>query len=79
MTVNRPHRRGATAVVGDSLFYSGALSLQEHESAKFLKLTLEGISFKVEVGRAGMLTKLRAQWGSGEPKIVSSPRSTRCP
>ena len=31
----------ATAMVGDSLFYYGELGMQEHESAKFLKQTLE--------------------------------------
>lgn len=60
----------ATAVVGDSLFYFGELGMQEHESAKFLKQTLEGIGFKVEVGGAGMPTNVWAEWGSGKPKIV---------
>ena len=60
----------ATAIVGDSLFYFGELGMQEHESAKFLKQTLEGIGFKVEVGGAGMPTNVWAQWGSGKPKIV---------
>src|SRR4051812_14354048 len=59
-----------TAVVGDSLFYFGELGMQEHESAKFLKQTLEGIGFKVEVGGAGMPTNVWAEWGSGKPKIV---------
>ncbi|HXD51629.1 MAG TPA: hypothetical protein VN689_07045, partial [Burkholderiales bacterium] len=58
------------AVVGDSLFYFGELGMQEHESAKFLKQTLEGIGFKVEVGGAGMPTNVWAEWGSGKPKIV---------
>jgi len=61
---------GAAAIVGDSLFYFGELGMQEHESAKFLKQTLEGIGFKVEVGGAGMPTNVWAQWGSGKPKIV---------
>lgn len=60
----------ATAMVGDSLFYYGELGMQEHESAKFLKQTLEGIGFKVEVGGAGMPTNVWAEWGSGKPKIV---------
>ncbi len=59
-----------TAMVGDSLFYFGELGMQEHESAKFLKQTLEGIGFKVEVGGAGMPTNVWAEWGSGKPKIV---------
>jgi aminobenzoyl-glutamate utilization protein B len=58
------------AVVGDSLFYFAELGMQEHESAKFLKQTLEGIGFKVEVGGAGMPTNVWAEWGSGKPKIV---------
>src|SRR6185436_19813487 len=58
------------AVVGDSLFYFGELGMQEHESAKFLKQTLEGIGFRVEVGGAGMPTNVWAEWGSGRPKIA---------
>jgi aminobenzoyl-glutamate utilization protein B len=58
------------AIVGDSLFYFGELGMQEHESARFLKQTLEGIGFKVEVGGAGMPTNVWAEWGSGKPKIV---------
>jgi aminobenzoyl-glutamate utilization protein B len=58
------------AVVGDSLYYFAELGMQEFESAKFLKETLEGIGFKVETGGAGMPTNIWAQWGSGKPKIV---------
>ncbi len=58
------------AVVGDSLYYFAELGMQEFESAKFLKETLEGIGFKVETGGAGMSTNIWAQWGSGKPKIV---------
>ena len=58
------------ATVGDSLYYFGELGMQEFESAKFLKQTLEGIGFKVEQGGAGMPTNIWAQWGSGKPKIV---------
>ncbi len=58
------------AIVGDSLYYFGELGMQEHESARFLKSTLEGIGFKVEVGGAGMPTNIWAEWGSGKPKIV---------
>ena len=60
----------AIAVVGDSLYYFGELGMQEHESAKFLRSTLERIGFKVEVGGAGMPTNVWAEWGSGRPKIV---------
>ena len=58
------------ALVGDSLYYFGELGMQEYESAKFLKQTLEGIGFKVETGSAGFPTSVWAQWGSGKPKIV---------
>ena len=58
------------ALVGDSLYYFGELGMQEYESAKFLKTTLEGIGFKVETGGAGFPTNVWAQWGSGKPKIV---------
>src|SRR6266699_6564140 len=58
------------AVVGDSLYYFAELGMQEFESAKFLKETLEGIGFKVETGGAGFPTNVWAQWGSGKPKIV---------
>src|SRR5262245_66248453 len=57
------------ALVGDSLYYFGELGMQEFESAKFLKETLEGIGFKVETGGAGMPTAVWAQWGSGKPQI----------
>jgi aminobenzoyl-glutamate utilization protein B len=58
------------AIVGDSLYYFGELGMQEFESSKFLKETLEGIGFKVELAGAGMPTNVWAQWGSGKPKIV---------
>lgn len=58
------------ALIGDSLFYFGELGMQEFESAKFLKETLEGIGFKVETGVAGMPTALWAKWGTGRPVVV---------
>src|SRR2546421_506953 len=58
------------ALVGDSLYYFGELGMQEFESAKFLKQTLEAIGFKVETGGAGFPTNVWAQWGSGKPKII---------
>src|SRR3954469_21116382 len=58
------------AVVGDSLYYFGELGMQEFESARFLKQTLEDIGFKVEQGGTGMPTNIWAQWGSGKPKLV---------
>jgi aminobenzoyl-glutamate utilization protein B len=58
------------AIIGDSLYYFDELGMQEHESAKFLRKTLEDIGFKVEQGGAGMPTNIWAQWGSGKPKIA---------
>lgn len=58
------------AVIGDSLFYFGELGMQEFETAKLLKESLEGIGFKVEAGVAGMPTALWAKWGSGRPVVV---------
>src|SRR3954464_4594533 len=64
--------RNATqlALIGDSLYYFAELGMQEFESAKFLKQTLEGIGFKVETGGAGFPTNVWAEYGSGKPKIV---------
>lgn len=56
--------------IGDSLYYFGELGMQEYESAKFLKQTLEGIGFRVETGGAGFPTNVWAEWGSGKPRIV---------
>ena len=56
--------------IGDSIYYFGELGMQEYESSKFLKQTLEGIGFRVETGGAGFPTNVWAQWGSGKPKIV---------
>src|SRR5207248_8867298 len=39
-------------------------------SAKFLKETLEGIGFKVDLGGAGFPTNVWATWWSGKPHIV---------
>lgn len=58
------------AIIGDSLFYFGELGMQEFETAKFLKGTLEGIGFKVETGLAGIPTAIWAKWGSGRPVVV---------
>src|SRR3954471_15697499 len=64
--------RNATqlALIGDSLYYFAELGMQEFESAKFLKETLEGIGFKVRTGDAGFPTNVWAEYGSGKPKIV---------
>jgi aminobenzoyl-glutamate utilization protein B len=57
-------------LVGDSIYYFGEIGMQEFESAKFLKETLEGIGFRVETGRGGMPTAVWATWGSGKPHIA---------
>src|SRR5262245_23393258 len=57
-------------LLSDSLFYLGELGMQEFESAKLLKETLEAAGFKVELGGAGMPTNVWAEYGSGRPKIV---------
>src|SRR5947209_5985824 len=56
--------------ISDSLFYFGELGMQEFESTKLLKETLEAGGFKVELGGAGMPTNLWAEYGSGRPKIA---------
>jgi len=58
------------AIVSNVLYYFGEPGMQEHESAKFLKGTLEQIGFKVEVGGAGLPTNVWAKWGSGKPVIA---------
>src|SRR5215470_17797874 len=60
----------ALGLLGDSLFYFGELGMQEFESTKLLKETLERAGFTVETGLAGMPTALWAQWGSGRPLIL---------
>ena len=58
------------AAVGDVLYYFGEPGMQEYESSKYLKETLEQIGFKVEVGGAGLPTNVWATWGSGKPVIA---------
>src|SRR4029434_12411 len=58
------------ATVGDVLYYFGEPGMQEYESSKYLKATLEQIGFKVEVGGAGLPTNVWATWGSGKPVIA---------
>ena len=60
----------AIATVGDVLYYFGEPGMQEYESSKYLKATLEQIGFKVEVGGAGLPTNVWATWGSGKPVIA---------
>src|SRR3954470_905743 len=58
------------ATIGDRLYYYAELGMQEQESAKFLKETLEAIGFKVDLGGGGFPTNVWAQYGSGKPHIV---------
>src|SRR5882757_1406760 len=57
-------------LLSDSLFYFGELGMQEVESTKLLKDTLEAAGFKVELGGAGMPTNVWAEYGSRRPKIA---------
>src|SRR3954452_19773757 len=58
------------ATVGDVLYYFGEPGMQEYESSKYLKQTLEQIGFAVEVGGAGLPTNVWAKWGSGKPVVA---------
>jgi len=58
------------ATAGDVLYYFGEPGMQEYESSKYLKETLEQIGFKVELGGAGLPTNVWATWGSGKPVIA---------
>jgi aminobenzoyl-glutamate utilization protein B len=58
------------ATVGDVLYYFAEPGMQEYESAKFVKETLESAGFNVELGGAGMPTNVWAKWGSGKPVIA---------
>jgi aminobenzoyl-glutamate utilization protein B len=59
-----------TATVGDVLYYFAEPGMQEYESSKFVKETLESAGFIVELGGAGMPTNVWAKWGSGKPVIA---------
>jgi aminobenzoyl-glutamate utilization protein B len=56
--------------ISDALYYFGEIGMQEFESTKLLKNTLEGAGFKVQMGGAGMPTNIWAEYGSGHPKIA---------
>ena len=58
------------ALVGDVIYYYGEPGMQEYETAKFLKATLEQIGLTVKVGGAGLPTNVWAKWGSGKPVIA---------
>jgi len=60
------------AQIGDAIFYFAELGMQEVNSTKLLKDTLEAAGFNVEMGGAGMPTNLWAKWGSGKPVIAIS-------
>src|ERR1700722_10678352 len=61
---------GQIADISDSIFYFGEPGMQEFESTKLLKGTLEAAGFRVDLGGAGMPTNLWAEWGAGRPKIA---------
>ena len=61
---------GAISVVGDSLYFFAEPGMQEVESARLLKDTLEKAGFRVRQGDAGFPTNIWAEWGSGKPKIA---------
>lgn len=56
--------------ISDSIYYFGEIGMQEFESSKLLKDTLEAAGFKVELGGAGMPTNVWAEYGTGRPKIA---------
>ncbi|HEY7299750.1 MAG TPA: amidohydrolase [Xanthobacteraceae bacterium] len=56
--------------ISDSVYYFGELGMQEFESSRLLKGTLEAAGFRVELGGAGMPTNVWAEWGSGHPKVA---------
>src|SRR5262245_4937972 len=58
------------ADISDSIYYFGEIGMQEFESSRLLKDTLESAGFKVELGGAGMPTNVWAEFGSGRPKIA---------
>jgi aminobenzoyl-glutamate utilization protein B len=58
------------ALLGDSLFYFGELGMQEFESTKLIKETLERAGFAVETGGGGMPSALWATWGTAKPLIL---------
>ena len=60
----------AIATVGDVIYYFAEPGMQEYETSKFLKETLERIGFTVELGGAGLPTNVWAKWGSGKPVIA---------
>lgn len=60
----------AIATLSDNIYYFAELGMQEVESARLLKETLEKAGFRVRQGDAGFPTNIWAEWGSGKPKIA---------
>src|SRR5205807_7693715 len=58
------------AALSDSIFFFGEPGMQELETTRLLKGTLEAAGFRVDLGGAGMPTNLWAEYGSGHPKIA---------
>ena len=58
------------ADIGDAIYYFAEPGMQEFESTKLLKETLEAAGITVELGGAGMPTNFWAKWGSGKPNIL---------
>lgn len=58
------------AEIGDAVYYYGEPGMQEVESTKLLKGTLEAAGFDVKTGGAGMPTNFWASWGEGGPVIL---------
>jgi aminobenzoyl-glutamate utilization protein B len=64
--------RNAAAIttLSDAIYYFAELGMQEVESAKLLRETLEAAGFRVRLGDAGFPTNVWAEWGSGRPRIA---------
>jgi aminobenzoyl-glutamate utilization protein B len=60
------------AQIGDAVYFFAEPGMQEFESTKLLKSTMEAAGFTVELGGAGMPTTFVAKWGSGKPVIAIS-------
>ena len=67
------------ALLSDSIYYFAEPGMQEIETTKLLRDTLQSAGFQTELGIAGMPTALWAQWGKGGPKIVISTESDGIP
>jgi aminobenzoyl-glutamate utilization protein B len=64
--------RNAAAItaLSDAIYYFAELGMQEVESARLLRETLESAGFRVRVGDAGLPTSVWAEWGSGRPRVA---------